>query len=156
MCTKRSWSLSNSSLSVSFSFSESVSSSLLSTTSSTEQTHTNKQIHLPVFAEVDVSCGIHTHVLVEHVFSYCYLTLGRMVVQVCHRPNSRNVGQLIVEGRFDGGKGQTVLRETLPHDENGSVDEGIQSPNRETLLHVKHTVDKSGEKEGERDRKRTV
>lgn len=82
---------------------------------------------------MDVSCGILTQVL---VFSYCYRTLGRMVVQVCHRPDSRNVGQLIVEGRFDGGQGQTVLRETLPHDENGSVDEGIQSPNRETLLHL--------------------
>lgn len=71
-----------------------------------------------------------------------------MVVQVCHRPYGRNVGQLIVEGRFDGGQGQTVLRETLPHDENGSVDEGIQSPDRETLLLSKtHTVGKEGERE---------
>lgn len=95
-------------------------------------------------------------VLVVHVFNYCFLTLGRMVVQVCHRPSSRNVGQLIVEGRFDRGQGQTVLRETLPHDENRSVDEGIQSPNRETILCVKHTYDKSGEKAGERRKERTV
>lgn len=83
----------------------------------------------------------------EPVCSYCDLTLRRMVVQVCHRPYGRNVGQLIVEGRFDGGQRQTVLRETLSHDENGSVDEGIQSPNRETvLLSETHTVGKEGER----------
>lgn len=62
------------------------------------------------------------------------------------------MGQLIVEGRFDRGQGQTILRETLSHNENGSVDEGIQSPNRETLLHVKHITAISGEKKGGRER----
>lgn len=103
---------------------------------------------------MDASRGILPQVPIEHVLSYCDLTLGRMAVQFCHRPDGRNVGQLVVEGRFDGGQRQTVLRETLPHDENGSVDEGIQSPNRETLLRAKHTVDQSGEKEGEGERER--
>lgn len=56
-----------------------------------------------------------------------------------------------MEGRFDGRQGQTVLRETLPHDENGRVDEGIQSPNGETLLSRK--TRKVG-KEVERGRER--
>ena len=64
----------------------------------------------------------------------CDLTSERMAVQLSHRPHSRYMGQLILEGGFDSRQRQTVLRKTLPHYETGSVYQRIKSPHWETFL----------------------